>query len=237
MISLFSRPEKKLLLWISLGLGLIILSGVIFSFFIEQRDFLLWITEHSKALRVWTAQSKPAATMLYFAVLAVAATIGFPPTGAIIFIGGALLGSALAFFIALPAVGFGALGPFLLTRRFGAPWLQQKFGDAIETLRRGVEGDGARYLFSLRLLPMVPFTSVNVGMALTNISATTFFLVTIAGRLPVTYIYSEAGKSLANLGGIDDVITWKMVGGLCTLAVLPHLSKAIARQLNRQQVT
>ena len=80
---------------------------------------------------------------------------------------------------------------------------------------------------------MVPFTSVNIGMALTNIGVVTFILVTIAGRLPVTYIYSQAGQSLTDLGGIDGVVTWKMVGWLCILAVLPHIGKAIARRASQ----
>ena len=132
--------EKKGLFWIGGGLGLIALIGIIISFFFKYDELLLWITRHSKSLQIWSEQFKALATLSYFATLTIAATIGVPPTGAIIFAGGALLGPGTAFFVALPAVGLGALGPFLVTRRFGAPWLERRFGNSVAKLQQGAGG-------------------------------------------------------------------------------------------------
>ena len=73
--------------------------------------------------------------------------------------------------------------------------MQARFGQGVTLLafNRGFENDGAFYLFSLRLVPLFPFFLINLAMGLTPIRTWTFFWVSLAGMLPGTFLYVNAG--------------------------------------------
>ena len=41
-------------------------------------------------------------------------------------------------------------------------WVQNKFGSYLKSFNEGVEKDGGFYLFTLRLIPVVPFFVINL---------------------------------------------------------------------------
>lgn len=51
--------------------------------------------------------------------------------------------------------------------------VQNRFGDRLKAVNRGVDREGAFYLFTLRLVPIFPFFIINLVMALTYISSGT----------------------------------------------------------------
>ena len=61
------------------------------------------------------------------------------------------------------------------------------------------ERDGAFYLFTLRLIPAVPFFVINLVMGLTPMKAVTFWWVSQIGMLPGTMVYVYAGSRVPNL--------------------------------------
>lgn len=59
--------------------------------------------------------------------------------------------------------------------------------------------EGAFYLFTLRLLPAVPFFVINLVMGLTPLRARTFWWVSQLGMLAGTAVYVYAGSRVPNL--------------------------------------
>src|SRR5204863_7676397 len=117
-------------------------------------------------------------------------------------------GWAFRFWPALILVSFastaGDIVAFLLSRYFVGDFLQARYGQRLAALNAAVERDGAFYLFTLRLIPRVPFFVVNVAMGLTRLPTLTFWWVSQLGMLPGTIVYVLAGASAPSLTQIAD---------------------------------
>ena len=97
-----------------------------------------------------------------------------------------------------------------------------------------LEREGAFYLFSLRLIPAVPFFVINVVMGLTNISVQTFWWVSQLGMLAGTAVYVYAGSSVPSLNelaelGINAVFSpaqlTQLIVAFALLGLLPLITK------------
>jgi uncharacterized membrane protein YdjX (TVP38/TMEM64 family) len=98
----------------------------------------------------------------------------------------------------------GATVAFLISRYFFRDTIQLRFGDRIRTFNESLEREGAFYLFTLRLIPVVPFFVINAVMGLTKIRVWTFWWVSQLGMLPGTAVYIYAGSSVPDLKKLSD---------------------------------
>ena len=93
----------------------------------------------------------------------------------------------------------GATFAFLMSRYLLRDSVQTKFGDRLHAFNDRLENEGAFYLFTLRLIPAVPFFVINLVMGLTPMKAVTFWWVSQIGMLPGTMVYVYAGSRVPNL--------------------------------------
>ena len=93
----------------------------------------------------------------------------------------------------------GATIAFLLSRYLLRDAVQAKFGDRLTSFNAALKREGAFYLFTLRLVPLVPFFVINVVMGLTPIRTSTFWWVSQLGMLAGTCVYVYAGSSVPSL--------------------------------------
>lgn len=109
-----------------------------------------------------------------------------------------------------------------------------------------LEREGAFYLFTLRLIPVVPFFVVNAVMGLTRIRATTFWWVSQIGMLPGTAAFVYAGSTVPSLEvlakeGVGKVLSWQLVLGFVILGLFPLAVKKLvslfASQSTAKEVT
>jgi uncharacterized membrane protein YdjX (TVP38/TMEM64 family) len=98
----------------------------------------------------------------------------------------------------------GATLAFLLSRFLFRDWIQRRFGQRLHNFNRALEQEGPFFLFSLRLIPAVPFFVINAVMGLTPIRVSTFWWVSQLGMLPGTVVYVYAGSSVPNLRTLAD---------------------------------
>lgn len=98
----------------------------------------------------------------------------------------------------------GATLAFLLSRFLFRSAIQRRFGERLEKFNEMLARDGPFYLFTLRLVPAVPFFVINAVMGLTPISALTFWWVSQLGMLPGTGVYVYAGASVPSLQSLAD---------------------------------
>ena len=87
--------------------------------------------------------------------------------------------------------------------------------------------EGAFYLFTLRLLPAVPFFVINFVMGLTSLRTVTFFWVSQLGMLPATLVYVNAGSELGKIQSIDDILSPQLIISFVLLGIFPLLVKKI----------
>ena len=98
----------------------------------------------------------------------------------------------------------GATLAFLLSRYLLRESIQTRFGDRLKAFNENLERQGAFYLFTLRLIPAVPFFVINVVMGLTPMKARTFWWVSQLGMFAGTIVYVYAGASVPSLERLAD---------------------------------
>lgn len=126
----------------------------------------------------------------------------------------------------------GASIAFLLSRYIFGESLQHRFHDQLASFNAALETDGAFYLFTLRLIPLVPFFVINVVMGLTRLPLRTFWLVSQIGMLPGTMAYVYAGASVPNLQtlseqGLKGIVSTNLLIAFAVLGLLPLVLKKL----------
>jgi len=126
----------------------------------------------------------------------------------------------------------GATMAFVLSRYFLRETIQRRFGDKLVSFNEALQREGAFYLFTLRLIPAVPFFVINVVMGLTPLKTSTYWWVSQVGMLPGTVVYVYAGsqfpdlQTLAEKGG-SGLLTWDLLIAFTLLGVFPIVAKKI----------
>ncbi|REK10004.1 MAG: TVP38/TMEM64 family protein [Planctomycetota bacterium] len=134
-----------------------------------------------------------------FGVYVVVTGLSLPGAAALTLLYGWYFGLARAAIVVSFASTSGATVAFLLSRFLLRDAIERRFGDRLSGFNRALARDGAFYLFTLRLIPAVPFFAINAVMGLTPIGTWTFWWVSQLGMLPGTAVYAYAGSSVPNL--------------------------------------
>jgi len=98
----------------------------------------------------------------------------------------------------------GATAAFLLSRFLFRDAIERRFGQRLANFNRSLEREGPFFLFTLRLIPAVPFFVINAVMGLTPIRGRTFWWVSQLGMLPGSAVYVYAGSSVPTLRALAD---------------------------------
>jgi len=141
--------------------------------------------------------------------------------------GGSLFGLFTGTVIVSFASTIGATLAMLIARFLLQDWVQSRFSGQIQTINSGINKDGGFYLFTLRLLPVVPFFIINFGMGLTSLRTATFFWVSQLSMLPGTLVYINAGSELGKIHSISDILSPTLIGSFVLLGIFPLLVKKL----------
>jgi dihydrolipoamide dehydrogenase len=172
---------------------------------------------------------------IYFVIYVVTTALSLPGATILTLGSGAIFGLGWGLLLASFAASFGAFLAFLSARFILHDWVQEKFGDRLTAINRGMERDGAFYLLSLRLVPLFPFFVINLVMGLTKIKAWTFYWVSQVGMLLGTAVYVNAGTQLAQISSLGDVVSADLIGAFVLLGIFPLIAKAVLAFLKRRK--
>ena len=172
---------------------------------------------------------------IFFGVYVVATALSIPGAAALTLIGGAIFGLGWGLLLISFASSIGATLAFLMTRLLLKDWVQAKFGSYLSTINKGVEKDGAFYLFTLRLIPVVPFFVINLVMGLMPIKARTFYWVSQVGMLAGTAVYVNAGAQLGQLDELSfsGIMTPSLLGSFVLLAIFPWVARTLINKVKK----
>lgn len=149
---------------------------------------------------------------------------------------GALFGFWQGLFLVSFASTLGASIAFLAARYLLRDWVRGRFRQRLERIEAGVERDGAFYLFSLRLIPVLPFFAVNLLMGLTPMRLPTFAWVSQLGMLAGTAVFVNAGTQLAQLDSLSGILSPAVLVSFAVLAIFPWIARAIMGIIRRRRV-
>jgi uncharacterized membrane protein YdjX (TVP38/TMEM64 family) len=197
-----------------------------------------WSLTHIKlaqnGLANWYAQHPLTVTMLYAGTFTLLTALCLPGAAMLMLVAGASFGLAWGCVVATLASTAGAILTMLAARHSLRQWAQSRFGRRLQQFDEGLGREGAYYLVSLRLPPVIPFVPVNVLSGLTNLPTWTFFWSSALGMLPATALYVNIGVTLAQVDSLDALHSGDLVIAIMGLALIP-LGAALVRRLPRRQ--
>ena len=171
----------------------------------------------------------------YFAIYVAVTALSFPGAVIMTLAGGAIFGTLWGTVIVSFASSLGATLAFLAARFVLRDSIEARFGARLAEFNKGVEKEGAFYLFTLRLVPLVPFFVINLLMGLTKMKTLTFYAVSQLGMLAGTAVYVNAGTQLAQLDSLQGILSPGLIGSFVLLGIFPLLARKVTEILERPQ--
>lgn len=157
-------------------------------------------------------------------------TLSIPGSIVLTLLAGAIFGVPLGTFWAIFSTTLGACFAFLISRYLFRDYFRRRFHSQFLRMNHRVEREGIPSLFTLRMIPVSPYVVINVVMGLTEMRLWSFTWVTYLGMLPGTFLYVLAGKKIASITKIADILSWEIVLGLTFLGVLPAFVRKLLKE-------
>ncbi len=209
--------------WILIVLGLLV--GLFFIFDLHRFFSLDSLKASHDALQQAFQQDPWYIIGIYSLIYIVMAALSLPGATVMTLAGGAMFGLWVGVPVVLISATIGATLAFWVARYVLRDTVQRRFGDRLETINKGLERDGAFYLFSLRLVPAFPFFLINLLMGLTTLPSSTFFWASLIGMFAGTTVYVNAGTQLASITSLSDILSPALIGSFILLAAFPWLAR------------
>ena len=172
----------------------------------------------------------------YFLVYVLATALSIPGAVIITLAGGAIFGLWQGLLIVSFASTVGATLAFLASRFLLRDWVEARFGQRLSDINAGVNREGGFYLFTLRLIPVVPFFLINLLMGLTRMKVWTYYWVSQLGMLAGTAVYVNAGTQLAQLDSVKGILSPALLGSFVLLGIFPLIARRIVAAVQKRKV-
>jgi len=172
----------------------------------------------------------------YFVIYVLATALSFPGATILTLAGGAVFGLGWGLLIVSFASSAGATLAFLAARFVLRDSVEARFGKRLADLNAGVARDGAFYLFTLRLVPLVPFFVINLAMGLTKMRVGVFYIVSQLGMLAGTAVYVNAGTQLSKITSLQGILSPALLGSFVLLGVFPLLARKVIEAIKKRKV-
>ncbi len=217
----------------------VLLALVVFAFFKYDLHNTLsfdWIkSQQSRFQEAYRAEPLKISFMFFALYVAVAAA-SLPGALILTLLSGAIFGTWVGTLIVSFASSIGATLAFLGSRFLLGEWVQGKFGAKLDGINKGVEKEGPFYLFTLRLIPVVPFFVVNLLMGLTKMKALTFYWVSQVGMLLGTLVYVAAGTELGKIESIRGILSPGLLAAFVALGLFPLIARKVVDVIAARKV-
>ncbi len=191
----------------------------------QQQSLQAWRSEHPWLL---------AATFLAGYIAMAAASL--PGAALATIAAGAVFGLVEGTLLASFASSIGATLAFLASRFLFRDAVKRRFGKRLGTIDEGLQHDGAFYLFTLRLVPALPFFVINLLMGVSALPVRTFYWVSQIGMLAGTVVYVNAGTQLAQLHSASGIFSPVLIGSFVLLGIFPWVARGLVALVRRRKL-
>ncbi len=215
-----------------------VVTFVVLFFVFDLKSYLTlgYLKSQQNALADFYQQNQLLMISGYLAIYIVSTAMSLPGATILTLAGGGIFGFWLGLVLVSFASTIGATLAFAAARFLLKESIQNKFGDKLKAINNGIEKDGDFYLFSLRLVPIIPFFVINLVMGLTPIKMYRFFFVSQLGMLAGTAVYVNAGTQLSKIESTSDIVSPGLIASFVLLGVFPLVAKkSLAYFKNRSQ--
>jgi pyruvate/2-oxoglutarate dehydrogenase complex dihydrolipoamide dehydrogenase (E3) component/uncharacterized membrane protein YdjX (TVP38/TMEM64 family) len=224
--------KTKLLLLVALLAGV----AAFFALDLGRYFSLTFVKESQAAFGALYAERPWTVTAVYFVVYVVITALSLPGAAIMTLAGGASFGLVWGTVVVSFASTLGATLAMLAARYLFQDGIQQRFGRKLAEVNARLDKEGAFYLFTLRLLPVIPFFMLNLLMGLTRMKAWTFFWVSQVGMFAGTVAYVNAGTQIAKIDSLRGILSPALLGSFVALGLLPLAVKKLLDMVKRRRV-
>ena len=218
---------------------ILVLTGVVGAFiYLDGNQYLTleYLKSEQDALANAVQANPVRAAIIFFAIYLAVTAASLPGAAIMTLAGGAVFGFWWALVLISFASTIGATLAMLLARFIFRDQVRKRFDRQLQRIDEGVEKEGAFYLFTLRLVPIVPFFVINLAMGLTKISAPLFFIVSQVGMFAGTIVYVNAGTQLAKIDSLSDILSPALISSFILLGLFPLIAKKIVDYVRSRKV-
>lgn len=181
-------------------------------FYLSQNPFSLDMLQQQKGAIASLYNSYPIAFSIGFIIIyTVSTAFALPIATLLSLIAGFIFGSFIGTLYVVSSATIGATLIFLFTRMAVGEFLKKKAHKLYKKVEIPFKENPISYLFFMRLVPLFPFTLVNILPALFNIKLTTYIWVTFIGIIPGTFVYVNVGTSLAQISTLSDIFSLQLI--------------------------
>ncbi|MFH7319384.1 VTT domain-containing protein [Desulfurivibrio sp. D14AmB] len=218
-----SRNGKK----IALALVVALLAGAFFWFDLHHQLTLESIRGFQEQAGEFYAQRPLLAIAGFAGVYLLVVALNLPGGALLGLLAGAVFGVLVGTVVVSFASTIAATLACALSRYLFRDLVRSRFPQVVARVDRGMAREGSFYLFSLRLIPVVPFFVINMVMGLTAIRLRTFYWVSQLGMLPGTLVFVNAGNELGRLTSTGEIFSPRLVLAFALLGLLPLAAKKL----------
>ncbi len=220
-----NRHAKRFILFI------VLIVAVVLVRFTDIGNVLTFenLQKNKDALLAYVGGHRAVSAVTYIVVYIFAVALNVPGAAILTIAGGFLFGTLLAVFYANVGATTGAVLAFLLSRYLLGGWVQDRYRDKLSGFNSEVARNGARYLITLRLIPVFPFFLINFLSGLTPLPLRTFVWTTSVGIIPAAFVYAFAGRQLGSIRSPGEILSPAVITSFVLLALFALIPAFITR--------
>ncbi|XP_005105788.1 transmembrane protein 41B isoform X2 [Aplysia californica] len=170
----------------------------------------------------------------YFVVFIFLQTFAIPGSIFLSIISGFLYPFLLALPLVCTCSALGASFCYLLSYMVGRRVVQKYFPQRAADWKRHVDNHREHlfnYILFLRITPFLPNWFINITSPVIDVPLFTFFLGTLFGVAPPSFVFIQAGTTLNKLTSTSEAWSWMNIGLLAVFALVALLPVVLKRQL------
>lgn len=162
-------------------------------------------------------------------IIAIAIIISPIPSAPIALVSGALYGHTLGTIYVIFGAVIGALAAFIIARKLGHDYVSRKFHSHLPAKIIGSQNTMMAIIFVSRLAPFISFDVISYAAGLTNLTPGRFFLATLMGVIPISFMLAHLGSEMM-VGESQSIVLSILILGLIT--VIPVLINIFIKNNN-----
>ena len=167
--------------------------------------------EHIISFAEWLQLNPQISGLVFVLVFAAILTVGIPGGNVLMLASGMLFGALTGGMLAVTGGVLAAFTTHALVRTAFGNWLDTRAGDARLSVRHFVQSGNFLLLVLPRLIPVLPFFVVNVGLTAAGVPKKSYMLSTFLGLIPIAFIFSNIGSELGNVSALSGMYTSKLL--------------------------
>ena len=219
-------------------IAVLLLAGIaaFFAFDLGRYFSLAYLKDSQASFQTLFAEKPVQVVLVFFAAYVAVTALSLPGAAIMTLAAGAGFGLVLGTLVVSLASTVGATLAMLAARYLLRDSIQSRFGKRLGDINKGIEKEGAFYLFTLRLIPVVPFFALNLLMGLTRIGTWTYFWVSLLGMFAGTVVFVNAGTQVAKIDSLQSIASPALIGSFVLLGVLPLMINKVLQFFKRRKV-